>query len=189
MADEKKESQKLEEKKPEAKPEEKPQAKPEEKPKEEPKKEEPKKEEPKKEAPKPEKKKKPKKAVPAKFKKLVEEVETMSVLELSELVKALEDRFDVSAAAPVAMAAAPGAGSEGGGGEEEKSEFDLELTEAGEQKIAVIKVIRDITGKGLKESKDIVDGVPKVIKEKVKKEEAEELKKKIEDAGGKVELK
>lgn len=185
MADEKKEAPKEEPKK-----EEKPQAEAKPEAKEEKPKEESKKEEPKQEAPKPEKKeeKKEKKEVPAKFKKLVEEVEKMSVLELSELVKALEDRFDVSAAAPVAMAAAPGAGGEEGGGEE-KSEFDLELTEAGDQKIAVIKVVREITGKGLKEAKDIVDGAPKVIKEKVKKEEAEEMKKKIEDAGGKVELK
>ena len=113
----------------------------------------------------------------------------MSVLELSELVKALEDRFGVSAAAPVAIAQAGAAGGEAGATKEEKSEFDLELTEVGDQKIAVIKIVREITGKGLKDAKDIVDGAPKVIKEKVKKEEAEEMKKKIEDAGGKVELK
>jgi large subunit ribosomal protein L7/L12 len=140
------------------------------------------------EAPKEPKKDKPKKEVPAKFKKLVEEVEKMSVLELSELVKALEDRFGVSAQAPVAMVAG-GAGGEGGGGEEEKTEFDVELTEAGGQKIAVIKVVREITGKGLKDAKDIVDSAPKVIKEKAKKEEAEEIKKKIETAGGKATLK
>jgi len=135
-----------------------------------------------------EKKEEPKKEVPEKFKKLVEEVEKMSVLELSELVKALEERFGVSAAAPVAMVAGGAAGG-AAGGEEEKSEFDVELTEAGAQKIAVIKVVREITGKGLKEAKDMVDGAPKVIKEKAKKEEAEEIKKKIEAAGGKVNLK
>jgi len=194
MAEEKKaEVPKEEQKKPEAKPEEKPQMetkKEELKKKESPKPEAPKvetkKEAPKKEEP---KKEKPKKKVPAKFKELVEGIEKMSVLELSELVKALEDRFGVSAAAPVAVAQAGAAGGEAQGGKEEKSEFDIELTEAGDQKIAVIKVVRDITGKGLKEAKDIVDGAPKVVKEKAKKEEADEIKKKIEDAGGKAELK
>lgn len=127
--------------------------------------------------------------VPEKFKKLVEEIEKMSVLELSELVKVLEDKFGVSAAAPVAMAAgAPAAGGEEGGGEE-KTEFDLELTEAGDQKIQVIKVVRELTGKGLKEAKDMVDGAPKVLKEKMPKAEAEEAQKKIQEAGGKAELK
>lgn len=125
--------------------------------------------------------------VPEKFKKLVEEVEKMSVLELSELVKVLEDKFGVSAAAPVAAVAAPGAGD--GAVEEEKSEFDLELTAAGDQKIQVIKAVREITAKGLKDAKDMVDGAPKVLKEKMPKKEAEEAKKKIEEAGGKANLK
>ncbi len=182
MAEEKKEAPKEESKK-----EEKPEVKKEEPKKEEPKKEAPKTEE-KKEEPKKEDPKKEKKEVPKKFKKLVEEVETMSVLELSELVKALEDRFDVSAAAPMAVAAAPGAGGDGDG-EEEKTEFDVEVTAAGDQKIAVIKVVREVTGKGLKEAKDMVDAAPKVIKEKANKAEADEIKKKIEDAGGTAELK
>ncbi len=125
--------------------------------------------------------------VPEKFKKLVEEVEKMSVLELSELVKVLEDKFGVSAAAPMMMGAMPA-----GGGEEEveeKSSFDVELKEAGASKISVIKVVREVTGKGLKDAKDMVDAAPKVIKEGANKEEAEELKKKLEDAGATVELK
>ena len=127
--------------------------------------------------------------VPEKFKKLVEEIEKMSVLELAELVKVLEDKFGVSAAAPVAMAAAaPGAG-EAGGSEEEKTEFDLELTAAGDQKIQVIKAVRESTGKGLKDAKDLVDGAPTVLKEKMPKKDAEEAKKKIEAAGGKATLK
>ena len=128
-------------------------------------------------------------AVPAKFKSLVEEIEKMSVMDLAELVEILEDKFGVSSAAPVmAMAAMPGAGA-GEAAAEEKSEFDIELTGAGENKIAVIKVVKEITGLGLKEAKDLVDGAPKVIKEGVKKEEAEEMKKKIEEAGGSVNLK
>jgi large subunit ribosomal protein L7/L12 len=127
-----------------------------------------------------------KKAVPAKFAPLVEQLEKMSVLEMSELVKVLEDKFGVSAAAPVAAAAAPGAGAAAG---EEKTEFNVELKEAGAQKIQVIKAVREITGKGLKEAKDLVDGAPKVLKENVKKSEAEEMKKKLEAAGAKVELK
>lgn len=127
--------------------------------------------------------------VPEKFKDLVEKIENLSALDLAELVKVLEEKFGVSAAAPVA--AAPAAGAAGGeeGGAEEKSEYDVELTSAGEQKINVIKAVREITGQGLKESKDLVEGAPKVIKEKVAKEEAEEIKKKIEEAGGGVELK
>jgi len=127
--------------------------------------------------------------VPAKFKDLVKQIEELSVMELADLVKVLEDKFGVSA---MPMAAAPasggGSGSEGAGGEE-KTEFNVELTGSGEQKIAVIKVVKEITGLGLKEAKDMVDGVPKVIKEGVKKEEAEELKKKLEQAGASVELK
>lgn len=127
--------------------------------------------------------------VPEKFKKLVEEIEKMSVLDLSELVKVLEDKFGVSAAAPMAVAAAPGAAAGGEEAAEEKSEFDVELTAAGDQKINAIKAVREITGLGLKEAKDMVDGAPKVIKEGVKKEEAEEMKKKLEEAGASVELK
>jgi len=126
-------------------------------------------------------------AVPAKFKSLVEEIEKMSVLDLAELVKILEEKFGVSAAAPaMMMAAAPGAGAEVA---EEKFEFDVELTGAGGNKIAVIKVVKEITGLGLKEAKDMVDGAPKVIKTGVKKEDAEAMKKKIEEAGGQVTLK
>lgn len=125
--------------------------------------------------------------VPAKFKSLVEEIEKMSVLDLSELVKILEEKFGVSAAAPaMMMGAMPAAAAEA---QEEKSSFDIELTDGGANKIAVIKVVREITEMGLKEAKDLVDGAPKVIKEGVKKEEAEEIKKKIEEAGGKVTLK
>ncbi|MFO7807126.1 MAG: 50S ribosomal protein L7/L12 [Candidatus Moraniibacteriota bacterium] len=126
--------------------------------------------------------------VPEKFKGIVEEIEKMSVLDLSELVKVLEDKFGVSAAAPVA--AAPVAAAEGGeAAAEEKSDFDVELTAAGNQKIGVIKVVKEITGKGLKDAKALVDGSPAVIKEKAPKEEAEELKKKLEEAGASVELK
>jgi len=127
--------------------------------------------------------------VPRKFKTLVEEIEKMSVLELSELVKILEDKFGVSAAAPMAMAAAVSAGGEGGEAVEEKSNFNVELTDAGGQKIQVIKAVKEITGKGLKDAKDMVDKVPAVIKENAPKAEAEELKKKLEEAGAKVELK
>ncbi|EKD49170.1 MAG: hypothetical protein ACD_63C00244G0001 [uncultured bacterium] len=127
--------------------------------------------------------------VPAKFKKLVEEVEKMSALELSELVKVLEDRFGVSAAAPMAVAPAGVAGGEGKAEEEEKSEFAIELVAAGDQKIQVIKIVRELTGKGLKDAKDMVDGAPKVLKENVPKKEADEIKKKLETAGGKVNLK
>lgn len=124
--------------------------------------------------------------VPEKFKKLVEEVENMTVLELHELVKVLEQKFGVSAQA-VAVAA-PGAGGGEGGGEEQDS-FAVELTDGGAQKIAVIKVVKEVLGLGLKEAKDMVDGAPAVLKEGVKKEEAEEMKAKIEEAGGKVTLK
>jgi large subunit ribosomal protein L7/L12 len=130
--------------------------------------------------------------VPAKFKDLVKQIEELTVLELSELVKVLEEKFGVSAAAPVAMAAAgsaQGAGTGDAGAAEEKSEFDVELKAAGDSKISVIKIVREITGKGLKEAKDMVDGAPKVIKEKAPKKDAEELKKKLEEAGATVELK
>lgn len=124
--------------------------------------------------------------VPAKFEKLVAEIEKMSVLDLAELVKVLEEKFGVSAAAPAMMAAAPAAGAEAA---EEKTEFDIEITEAGANKIAVIKAVREITEMGLKEAKDLVDAAPKVLKEGVKKEEAETMKKKLEEAGAKVTLK
>ena len=124
--------------------------------------------------------------VPAKFKKLVEEVEQMTVLELHELVKVLEERFGVSAQA-VAVAG-PGAGGAEGGAEE-KDSFTVELTSIGDKKIAVIKAVKEILGLGLKDAKDLVDGAPSVLKEDVKKEEAEEMKKKIEEAGGVATLK
>jgi large subunit ribosomal protein L7/L12 len=128
--------------------------------------------------------------VPEKFKTLIEQIEKMSVLELSELVKVLEEKFGVSAAAPMmAMAGMPVAGAEAGEAAEEKSDFDIELAAAGDAKINVIKAVREITGKGLKEAKDLVDAAPKVIKEKVPKAEAEEIKKKLEDAGATVVLK
>ncbi|TXH01741.1 MAG: 50S ribosomal protein L7/L12 [Candidatus Moraniibacteriota bacterium] len=124
--------------------------------------------------------------VPEKFEKLVSEIEKMSVLDLSELVKVLEDKFGVSAAAPVMMGAAPAAA---GAAAEEKTDFDVELTAAGAQKINVIKAVREVTGLGLKEAKDLVDGAPKVIKEKVAKADAETIKKKLEEAGATVTLK
>jgi large subunit ribosomal protein L7/L12 len=127
--------------------------------------------------------------VPEKFKTLVEQVEKMTVLELSELVKILEEKFGVSAAAPMMMAAGAPAAGEAAEAAEEKSEFDIELVAPGDSKINVIKAVREITGKGLKESKDLVDAAPKVIKEKVAKAEAEELKKKLEEAGATVNLK
>lgn len=127
--------------------------------------------------------------VPEKFKALVEQIEKLSVLELSELVKVLEGKFGVSAAAPMMMGAMPAAAGAGAAAAEEKTEFNVELAEAGANKINVIKVVREITGLGLKEAKDIVDGAPKVVKENVAKAQAEEMKKKIEDAGGKVNLK
>ena len=119
--------------------------------------------------------------------KLIEEVKALTVLELSELVKALEEEFGVSAAAPVAVAAAPAAG--GAAAAEEKTEFTPTLTEVGGNKIAVIKAVREVTGLGLKEAKELVDGAPKPIKENVSKEEAETIKTKVEEAGAKVELK
>jgi len=126
--------------------------------------------------------------VPEKFKKLVDEIEKMSVLDLSELVSILEDKFGVSAAAPMAMAAMPAAGGETNA-VEEKAEFDVEITAAGDKKIESIKAVREITGLGLKESKDMVDGAPTIIKEKVAKAEAEEMKKKLEAAGATATLK
>ena len=126
--------------------------------------------------------------VPTKFKKIVEEIEKMSVLDLAELVGILEEKFGVSASAP--MMAAPAAQSaDAGEAAEEKSSFDVEITEAGGNKIAVIKAVREITEVGLKDAKDLADAAPKVIKEGVSKAEAEEMKKKLEEAGAKVTLK
>ncbi|MFW6266070.1 MAG: 50S ribosomal protein L7/L12 [Halanaerobiales bacterium] len=118
---------------------------------------------------------------------IIEAIEEMSVLELSELVEELEDRFGVSAAAPVAMA--PGAGGGENGEEEEKTEFDVYLSEIGNKKINVIKVVRELTGLGLKEAKSVVDDAPQNVKEGLSKEEAEEMKDKLEEAGATVELK
>ena len=128
-------------------------------------------------------------AVPAKFKDLVKSIEEMSVLELSELVKVLEDKFGVSAAAPAMMMAAPAGGGEEAGAAAAKSNFTVELTAAGGQKIAVIKAVREITQLGLKEAKDMTDKAPAVIKENVPKAEAEEMKKQLEAAGATVTLK
>jgi large subunit ribosomal protein L7/L12 len=122
--------------------------------------------------------------VPEKFKTLVEQVEKLSVMELAELVKVLEGKFGVSAAAPMMMAAGPAAAAV-----EEKTEFSVELTSAGASKINVIKVVREVTQVGLKEAKDLVDGAPKIVKENMPKADAEALKKKLEDAGGTVTLK
>ena len=120
--------------------------------------------------------------------KLIEDVKTLSVLELSELVKALEEEFGVSAAAPVAVAAAaPAAG--GAAAAEEKTEFDVVLKEVGANKIAVIKVVREITGLGLKEAKELVDGAPKNVKEGASKDDAEAIKAKLTEAGAEVEVK
>ena len=120
--------------------------------------------------------------------KLIEDVKALTVMELSELVKALEEEFGVSAAAPVAVAAAPVAGGAAPAAEE-KTEFDVILAEVGPNKINVIKVVRELTGLGLKEAKDLVDGAPKAVKEAVSKDDAEGMKKKLEEAGAKVELK
>ena len=120
--------------------------------------------------------------------KIVEDLSSLTVLEAAELSKLLEEKWGVSAAAPVAVAAAPAAGS-GEAAAEEKTEFDIELSEAGSNKIAVIKEVRTITGLGLKEAKDLVEGAPKPLKQGVKKEEAEEMKKALEAAGAKVTLK
>ena len=117
---------------------------------------------------------------------IMQAIENMTVLELSELVKALEEKFGVSAAAPVTVAAAPAAA---GAAAEEKTEFDVILTNAGASKINVIKVVREITGLGLKEAKEIVDGAPKAIKEKVAKADADAIKAKLEEAGATVEVK
>jgi len=119
---------------------------------------------------------------------ILEAIKNMTVLELSELVKALEEEFGVSAAAPVAVAAAPAAGG-AAAVEEEKTEFDVVLTDVGAEKIKVIKVVRELTGLGLKEAKDLVEATPKAIKEGVSKEEAESIKAKFDEVGAKVEIK
>ncbi|MDP2930338.1 MAG: 50S ribosomal protein L7/L12 [bacterium] len=129
--------------------------------------------------------------VPAKFKDLVEKIETLSVLDLAELVKVLEKKFGVSAQAPM-IVAAPASAASNAAAAEEKSSYNIVLTAPGDKKIEVIKAVRDTTEKGLKEAKDMVEAsanTPQVIKENVKKEEAEEMKKKFEAAGAKVELK
>ena len=136
-----------------------------------------------------EEKKEEKIEIPDKFKKLIEEIEKLSVLDLAELVKILEKKFGVTAAPQVVAAPAPAAEKPA---EEEKKAFNIVLTSVGEKKIEVIKLVRDITGKGLKDSKDLVDAAasaPQLIKENVKKSEAEEIKAKFEKAGAKIELK
>lgn len=120
--------------------------------------------------------------------KLIENVKSLTVLELSELVKALEEEFGVSAAAPVAVAAAPVAGGAAAAAEE-KTEFDVVLKSAGDNKIKVVKAVKDITGLGLKEAKAIVDEAPKTIKEKVAKDAAEDIKKQLEELGAEIEVK
>ncbi len=122
----------------------------------------------------------------ADIKNIVEEIKTLSVMELADLVHAIEEEFGVSAAAPVAVAAAPGAGAAAA---EEKTEFDVVLTNAGASKINVIKIVKEITGLGLKEAKEMVDGAPKTLKEAASKDEAEEIKNKLTEAGATVELK
>lgn len=125
--------------------------------------------------------------IPEKFKSLIDTVEKMNVMELAELVKVLENKFGVSAAAPVMMSG--GASGSASSAAEEKTSFDVELKNAGAQKIAVIKVVRELTNLSLKEAKDMVDGAPKIVKAGVAKAEAEEMKKKLEDAGAVAELK
>ncbi|EFR33273.1 MAG: 50S ribosomal protein L7/L12 [Peptoniphilus harei] len=125
-----------------------------------------------------------------KVEKLIEEVKELTVLELSEVVKALEEEFGVSAAAPAAVAAAPVAGGAApAAAAEEKTDFDVILTEAGQEKVKVIKVVKDITGLGLKDAKALVDGTPKAVKEGASKEEADEIKAKLEEVGATVEVK
>jgi len=121
---------------------------------------------------------------------VIKYIEEMTVLELAELVKELEERFGVTAAAPMAMGVAPGTATGiAAAAEEEKVEFDVMLTSFGDKKIQVIKGVREVTNLGLKEAKDLVEGVPQVVREKVSKDEAEKIKKKLEDAGGTVEIK
>ncbi|NND45918.1 MAG: 50S ribosomal protein L7/L12 [Xanthomonadales bacterium] len=119
---------------------------------------------------------------------ILETISSMSVMEVVDLIEAMEEKFGVSAAAPVAAAAAPAAGGDAAAAEE-KDEFDVSMTSFGDQKVPVIKVVREITGLGLKEAKDLVEGVPSNIKEGIPKDEAEEIKKKLEEAGASVEIK
>ena len=125
----------------------------------------------------------------SKVQEVLEIVKGMTVLELSELIKSFEEEFGVSAAAPVAMAAAPTGPAADEAPQEEQSEFDVILTSAGEKKIQVVKVVREITGLGLKESKALVDEAPKPVKEKISKEEAEAIKEKLVEAGASIEIK
>ncbi|KXB08112.1 50S ribosomal protein L7/L12 [candidate division MSBL1 archaeon SCGC-AAA382N08] len=128
--------------------------------------------------------------MPEKFESLVEEISEMSVTDLAELVEILEDKFGVSAQAPVAVpAAAPAGGEEQGGEEEQKGSYDIELSEVGENKIDVIKIVRDIAEMGLKDAKAMVDDAPKVVLDDVDREQAEEIKEKFEEAGASVNLK
>ena len=127
--------------------------------------------------------------IPAKYQDLVSAVDKLTVVELAELVKLLEEKYGVSAAAPVAMMAVPGARGCAAAAEEEKDSFDLVLTDFGANKINVIKVVRELTALGLKEAKDLVEAAPKTVKEALPKAEANEAKKKLEEAGAKVELK
>ncbi|MEQ2401867.1 50S ribosomal protein L7/L12 [Peptoniphilus hominis (ex Hitch et al. 2025)] len=125
-----------------------------------------------------------------KVEKLIEEVKELTVLELSEVVKALEEEFGVSAVAPAAVAAAPVAGGAApAAAGEEQTEFDVIITEAGQEKVKVIKVVKDLTGLGLKDAKAVVDGAPKAVKEGVSKDEADDIKAKLEEAGATVEVK
>ena len=124
-----------------------------------------------------------------KYNKIIEEIEKLTALELSELVKALEEKFGVSASAPMMAMPMAGAGAGEAAAAEEKTAFDVVLVKAGEQKIAVIKIVREVTGKGLQEAKQVVDTAPQVIKSGIAKAEADELKKKLEDAGAAVEVK
>ena len=124
-----------------------------------------------------------------KVEKLIEEVKELTVLELSEVVKVLEEEFGVSAAAPAAVAAAPVAGGAAPAAAEEKTEFDVIITEAGQEKVKVIKVVKDLTGLGLKDAKALVDGAPKPVKEGVSQDEANDIKAKLEEAGATVEVK
>jgi large subunit ribosomal protein L7/L12 len=120
---------------------------------------------------------------------ILEAISNMSVMEIVDLISAMEEKFGVTAAAPVAVAAAGAAGGDAGAAAEEKTEFDVVMTAFGDNKVAVIKVVREVTGLGLKEAKDMVEGAPSTVKEGAAKDEAEGIKKKLEEAGAKVELK
>ncbi len=124
-----------------------------------------------------------------KTEKLIEEIKELTVLELSEVVKALEEEFGVSAAAPAAVVAAPAAGGAAPAAEAEKTEFDVVITSAGQEKVKVIKVVKDITGLGLKDAKALVDGAPKAVKEGIPEDEANDIKAKLEEVGATVEVK